>query len=165
MNKNIFTVMKSFAMIVVLSIVILSQIISNKKILSLIDKEEVGVNESQENMLVSQFSIDSWETIIDNVKNGNIDYYKVGDIKEIDLGEYGKHIVRISNMSIPEECSDKSFSQTACGFVIEFADIIINYQINEININVGGWPSSKIRKYINYDIYNAFPVELKKGIG
>ena len=40
------------------------------------------------------------------------------------MGELGVHTLRISNMSTPQECNDEAFSQTACGFVVEFVDII-----------------------------------------
>ena len=46
---------------------------------------------------------------------------KVGDTKEVDLGSFGTHTVRISNMS---KCTNGETSETACGFVVEFADII-----------------------------------------
>ena len=50
--------------------------------------------------------------------------YNVGDTKEIDMGTYGTHTLRIANKSTPSECSTEGFSQTACGFVLEFQDII-----------------------------------------
>ena len=74
-------------------------------------------------------------------------------------------------MSEPEECDDPDFSETACGFVLEFADIITKHRMNpDYNNgtsgtgNVGGWPASEMRTYVNSDIYNALPSELKLGI-
>ena len=84
------------------------------------------------------FSTDSWETIVNAVKNNNISKYKVGDTKTIDMGTYGTHTLRIANTSTPSECSTAGFSQTACGFVLEFADIITTHTMNNPATNVGG---------------------------
>ena len=114
---------------------------------------------------VPLFADDSWETIVSNVKNNNIpDYYTVGSTKEVDMGTLGTHTLRIANTSIPTECSNTGFSQTACGFVLEFADIITEHNMNSTETNVGGWPASSMRTYVNTDIYNALPTELKNGI-
>lgn len=107
------------------------------------------------------FKNDSWETIVDNVRDFDIEGYNVGDTKEIDLGEYGTHTVRIANTSTPSECSTEGFSQTACGFVIEFADIITFDSMNRTNTNVGGWPSSRMYTLVNDNIYNAIPSEIR----
>ena len=110
------------------------------------------------------FSTDSWETIITAVKENNISKYKVGDTKTIDMGTYGTHTLRIANTSTPSECSTSGFSQTACGFVLEFADIITTHKMNDTNTNVGGWPATSMRTFVNNDIYNAIPSELKSAI-
>ena len=110
------------------------------------------------------FSTDTWETIATAVKEGNISRYKVGDTKEIDMGDYGTHTVRIANTSTPDECNTNGFSQTACGFVLEFTDIITTYNMNTTATNVGSFPSSNMYTFINNDIYNSLPVELQKVI-
>ncbi len=110
------------------------------------------------------FENDSWETIISNVKAGNINNYQVGDTKEVDLGDYGTHTIRIANTSTPNECSIDGFSQTACGFVLEFADIITKHTMNDTYTNVGGWPATSMRTFVNSDIYNLLPSELKTEI-
>ena len=110
------------------------------------------------------FATDSWETIITAVKEGNTDKYKVGDTKTIDMGTYGIHTLRIANTSTPTECSTAGFSQTACGFVLEFEDIITTKAMNSTDTNVGGWPASSMYTFVNNDIYNALPSELKNGI-
>ena len=110
------------------------------------------------------FATDSWETIITAVKENNISKYKVGDTKTIDMGTYGTHTLRIANTSTPSECSTSGFSQTACGFVLEFADIITTHKMNDTNTNVGGWPATSMRTFVNNDIYNALPSEIKNAI-
>ena len=106
------------------------------------------------------FESDSWATIAANVKAGSTNQYNIGDTKEVDLGDLGTHIVRISNMS---ECTTET-SETACGFVVEFADIITEQKFNYTNKNVGGWKDSKLRTYINGTIYNALPSDLQNVI-
>ena len=110
------------------------------------------------------FATDSWETIITAVKENNISKYKVGDTKTIDMGTYGTHTLRIANKSTPSECSTSGFSQSACGFVLEFADIITTHAMNDTSTNVGGWPASKMYTFVNTDIYNALPSELRNVI-
>ena len=110
------------------------------------------------------FSDDSWKTIVDAVRSGKTEKYNVGDTKEVDLGAFGKHNVRIANKSTPSECSIDGFSQTACGFVLEFVDVITLYAMNSSDTNVGGWPRTNMRTYINNDIYNTLPVELRNEI-
>ncbi len=112
----------------------------------------------------TQFEKDSWETIATNVRNGNISNYNLGDTKEVDLEVLGKHNVRIANTSTPSECSTEGFSQTACGFVLEFEDIITNRNMNSTKTNDGGWPVSAMYTYVNTDLYNILPTDLKNVI-
>ncbi len=112
----------------------------------------------------NSFATDSWKTIIKAVRNNNISKYSVGDTKEIDMGTYGTHTLRVANTSTPSECSRAGFSQTACGFVLEFADIITAHKMNDTDTNVGGWPSTSMRTFVNNDIYNAIPSELRNAI-
>ncbi len=120
----------------------------------------LGVNEYKP----TQFEKDSWETIATNVRNGNISNYNLGDTKEVDLGDLGKHNVRIANTTTPDECSTEGFSQTACGFVLEFEDAITTHEMNSTATNVGGWPASAMYTYLNADLYNMLPTDLKSAI-
>ena len=120
------------------------------------------------------FETDSWESIVKAVQNNNVEAYNVGDIKLIDLGSFGWKVLRIANKSTPAECSQAGFSQTACGFVIEFADVITEHNMNpkgeykginyQYGWNVDGWPATSMRTYVNTDIYNAIPEALRNGI-
>lgn len=113
----------------------------------------------------SSFSTDDWTTIISSVKDGNSRGYKVGETKEIDLGTtYGTHTIRVANTSTPTECSNTGFSQSACGFVIEFADIISTSRMNTNGLNQNGWPRSNMYTFVNTNIYNSLPDDLKNGI-
>ncbi len=126
------------------------------------------------------FANDDWATIIENVRAGNTDAYKedVGKEKEIVLNGEGfsnlSFTVRLANVSNNKDdgCGTDGFSETACGFVVEFVDIITTHNMNSTATNVGGWPASAMREYLNVidgkagsgTIYNALPEELKKGI-
>ena len=107
------------------------------------------------------FESDSWSTIAANVHAGNTSKYNIGDTKEVDLGDLGKHTVRISNMS---ECTNGETSETACRFVVEFADIITYPKFNSTATNVGGWKDSELRTYVNGTIYDALPSDLQNVI-
>ena len=118
-----------------------------------VERNELGKHENV-------FASDSWSTIAANVKNGNTSKYDVGDTKTVDLGSLGIHTVRIANMSA---CTTET-SETACGFVVEFADVIEKHNMNSTMTNVGGWPASNIKSYLNSAILNTLPSELKNVI-
>ena len=125
---------------------------------------KLGIEEFELPSSVS-FAEDSWETIVTRVQAGEISTYNVGDTKEVNLGTtYGTHTLRIANTSTPSECSTEGFSQTACGFVLEFADIITTHIMNDEDTNVGGWPATSMYTFVNNDIYNAIPNEIKNAI-
>ena len=141
------------------------------------------------------FATDSWKTIQKAVQTGNTNKYNVGDTKTITIAshindcassdrvdntDYGEEheycksyeeaekqmVVRISNMS---ECTNGETSETACGFVVEFVDIIEDHDYNSADengdsTNKGGWRDSELRKYINETIYNALPRDLQSVI-
>ena len=125
------------------------------------------------------FEDDSWITISHAVKINNTSKYKVGDTKTVDMGSLGTHTLRIANMSTPNECNDSNFSQSACGFVLEFVDIITGHVMNpsgdhngktyQDGWNKDGWPSSAMYKFLNDEsdsssIINLLPKELKNVI-
>ena len=108
---------------------------------------------------------DSWKTIIAEgveaakqatVTNNKCGPYHVGDTREITVSGLGTHTVRIANCSTPAVCETQGFSQSACGFVIEFADIITTHKMNPYvsgdangDGNTGGWEYSNMRAYLN----------------
>ena len=115
----------------------------------------------------TSFADDDWSTIIMAVQTGNTSNYHVGDTKTVDMGTFGTHTLRIANTSTPTECSTVGFSQTACGFVLEFADIITTHRMNlytngDANLdgstvngtgNKGGWEYSDMRAFLNSTTY------------
>ena len=155
----------------------IAELSGNKKITDLkssdlkdgnLDNDECGPKKPK------TFKDDDWDTITNAVRSGQTSNYHVGDEKEVDLGTYGKHNVRITNMSTPDECNQEGFSQSACGFVVEFADIITKHVMNpsgdyngktyEYGWTKDGWPKSQMKTFIDSDIYNSLPNELKSVI-
>ena len=131
------------------------------------------------------FDKDSWEVIASNAKsctdNPDSCPYSVGNEKEVDLGTYGKHKVRIANLKAPTEegCGTEGFSESACGFVVEFTDIIAAHVMNptgnyngktyQYGWNKDGWPASAMYKFLNDEsdsssIINLLPKKLKNVI-
>ena len=106
------------------------------------------------------FADDSWDTISSAVKSGTYPY-QVGDTKTVDMGSLGTHTVRVANTTA---CTNGETSETACGFVVEFADIISEQKMNSTDTNVGGWPASAMRTYVNTTVYNALPSDLQNVI-
>lgn len=130
------------------------------------------------------FATDSWKTIAKAVRDNDTDNYSVGDTKCVALNgitttnnngcENGEFKVRITNMSTPNECSTDGFSQTACGFVVEFVDLVSKYYMNpagehegisyDYGWNTGGWPNTAMYTYLNSNIYSILPNDLKNNI-
>ena len=106
------------------------------------------------------FAEDTWETIAENTSSN---VYNVGDTKQVLIGNK-PYTVRIANKSTPAECSGTDFSQTACGFVVEFVDIVENRQMNSTDTNIGGWPATAMRTYANGDFFNKLPSDLQSVI-
>ena len=79
----------------------------------------------------------------------------------MNMGSFGTHTIRIANLT---PCDGSLESETACGVVLEFEDIITRHKMNSTATNVGGWPASELRTYLNNDIYNALPAELQTSI-
>ncbi len=104
------------------------------------------------------FAEDDWDTILTNIQSDNsCGPYHLGDTKEISIGTYGNHTLRIANCSTPPECSTEGFSQTACGIVLEFTDMITTFRPSGSN----EWPTSQFRTLVNNNIYSALPDILK----
>lgn len=119
------------------------------------------------------FAEDSWETIAEVIKNGQLDAYPVGSEKEVEIAGTS-YTVRVANNTTPDKCNQDDFSQTACGFVVEFIDIVEERKINPAGTykgtqynngwNVDGWPASAMRTYANGDFFNNLPSDLQKVI-
>ena len=132
-----------------------------------LDNEECGPKKPK------TFADDDWDTIASVAKtcvnNEENCPYKVGNTKTVKVNG-NEFTVRLANLKAPETCNNKDitnenfFSQSACGFVVEFADVIDTHVMNSTNTNVGGWKESSMREYLNSDIYNSLEDELKKVI-
>lgn len=118
--------------------------------------------------LCSDFSTASWTTIVDNISSDST-YYAVGCEKEVELdiddnGQPESYTVRLANTTTDEKCLTEGFSQSACGHVIEFVDIIGNRQMNPTSSNAGGFANSAMRTYLNGEFYSKLPSDLKSVI-
>ena len=109
------------------------------------------------------FAEDSWKTIAAAIKNGQLDSYPLGSEKEVEIGGTS-YTVRVANNTTPEECNRADFSQTACGFVVEFVDILMTGSMNSTDTNVGGWPATEARELANGEYFNYLPSDLQKVI-
>ena len=119
--------------------------------------------ELKKKMGSKSFTEDSWATIAANVqanKEATASVYKVGDTRKVTIDKKD-YTVRIANNS-NYDCNLES--KTACGFVVEFADIVGNRQMNSTNTNVGGWPATAMRTYANGDFFNKLPSDLQSVI-
>ena len=121
----------------------------------------------------ANFATDSWDIILDAYKGGSLtqltEDMNNGTTREVELdldndgeAETTAHL-RIANLSTPSECSTTGFSQSACGFVLEFSDIITTHRMNPYvwpstptnngDGNRGGWEYSDMRAFLNGKVY------------
>ena len=103
------------------------------------------------------FRDDSWTTIADNVRSGNTSLYNIGDTKKIKI-DGTNYTVRLANNSTPSECDGTDFSQTACGFVVEFVDII---EQRTMGSNGNAWDNAEVRTYLNGNFLKKLPTEVQ----
>ena len=120
------------------------------------------IGDKENTVTPTSFANDSWSTIASVVKE-NPTSYEVGSTKQVEIGGQ-KYTLRVANNTTPEDCKRTDFSQTACGFVVEFVDIVEKRAMNSTDTNVGGWPASAMRTYANGDFINKLPSELQKVI-
>ena len=110
------------------------------------------------------FDNDSWDVIKKNVTAAP-ESYPIGSTKTIEMDIDGDqtpetYTLRVANNSKPDVCKGENFSQTACGFVVEFADVI---DVHRINIDdrtntpgsssTGSWKYSDMRAFVNSGTY------------
>ena len=109
------------------------------------------------------FTTDSWATIQKAVQNNNTSVYNVGDTKTVTINGTN-YTVRIANKSTNANCNSETYSETACGFVVEFADIITTMQMRDTATNVGGYPATKVFNYLNNTLPGQLPSDLQSVI-
>ncbi len=105
------------------------------------------------------FATDSWEKIQTNVKNNKLKRYNIGDTKTVTING-NDYTVRVANKTISEKCSNENYSQTACGFVVEFVDIIEVMKMS----GSGYYANSLGDDYLQNTLYNQLPEDLKNVI-
>ena len=113
--------------------------------------------DSSSTATITNFSSHSLARIASNVRNGATSLYNVGDTRKISI-DGTNYTLRIVNNSTPSECSNKGFSQTACGFVVEFVDIIEQRTMGAYG---NAWDETDVRKYLNGDFFNKLPTEIQ----
>lgn len=101
------------------------------------------------------FETDEWSTIVANVQAGNVQRYAPvsgGSSNQavrtitMNLGDGNKtYNLRVANIT---PCTNGETSETACGFVLEFADIIGKKKISNNSTNAGGYPATLIPGYL-----------------
>ena len=110
------------------------------------------------------FATDSWATIQKAVQDNNTSAYNIGDTKTVTINNTD-YTVRIANKSKAASCSNSNYSETACGFVVEFTDIITTMAIRSDNKTIeGGYPATDVYTYINNILYSQLPIDLQKVI-
>ncbi len=137
--------------------------------------KDITNQEYNEETCIAQsfFAADSWSLIKANL-TANRNAYNIGDTKEVVIDNVS-YTVRLANTSSCPNNWPEAASQTTCGVVIEFIDTIKDSTNNNTDghvmnpstetythgTNIGGWPASSMRSYLNETLFNKLPEELK----
>mgnify|MGYP004455442439 CR=1 FL=1 len=119
-----------------------------------------GTGDEKDPYTVSNYNAfrdDSWATIAGNVRSGNTSLYNIGDTKKITV-DGASYTIRLANNSTPSECSGTDFSQTACGFVVEFVDIL---EQRSMGSSGDAWDNAEVRTYLNGNFFKKLPTEVQ----
>ena len=120
-----------------------------------------STNNTALNNRISSFQDDSWKKIKYNVQHGITSQYNVGDMRTVRING-NEYRLRLANKSSPSTpCNDSSGSQTACGFVVEFVDAVSTMTMRSTETNSGGYPATNAYTYLNGELLNSLPEELK----
>ena len=109
------------------------------------------------------FATDSWATIKKAVHNNNTSAYHVGDTKTVTINNTD-YTIRIANKSTVPNCGNSGYSETACGFVVEFVDIITTMQMKNSYSNAGGYPATDMPTFLNTTLYGQLPSDIQSVI-
>ena len=109
----------------------------------------------------TSFSEDSWSTIQANILNGTYSTkYQVGETKDITLTGIGTMTLQIADFD--HDYLSGSTSAAKAGITLITKHLLPETkEMNSANTNVGGFPASDLYDYLNEDIYNALPEDLK----
>ena len=109
----------------------------------------------------TSFSEDSWETIQANILNGTYSTkYQVGETKDITLTGIGTMTLQIADFDHDYLSGSTSANKAAISLITKHL-LPSTRKMNSTNTNVGGFPASDLCEYLNGDIYNALPEDLK----
>ena len=136
-----------------------------------ISSDSSGSSEETE-ISCTTFANDEWDTIgkcvnkcINNIECDTSVY---SDLDKTDADKQktitidgNNYTVRIANDS-NYDCTLES--KTACGFVVEFVDIVEKRGMNSTAINKGGWPATAMRAYLNGEFLEKLPSDLQSVI-
>lgn len=105
---------------------------------------------------------DSWETIIEKIKNGTADYV-VGQYKPLDLGCQG--IVRMQIVAAGEKASDLSDGKGNATYdLISMETLRMEHHMNDWHSMENSWETSSMRAYLNEMVSLLIPEEFRDSI-
>ena len=118
----------------------------------------------------------SWRKLnLISKKNKFKEYLKIGDEKELIIGEYSYSYYNFGNeitITHPKTTyhvqilgfnhDDLSDGSGKAGITVGLKEIMTTYyNMNLTNTNIGGWKDSEMRTYLNNDVYNALSSDLQ----
>ena len=120
-----------------------------------------SVNLEVESNVPTAFSEASWSDIQAAILTGSYKTdFNIGDTKDVELTGIGTMTLQIADFD--HDYLSGSTSASKAGITLITKNLLPDTkQINSTNTNVGGFPASDLYDYLNEDIYNALPEDLK----
>ncbi len=113
----------------------------------------------------SRFSTYTWSKIKQDIDNNKTDKYTVGDERTITINNK-QYRVRLANTEVTSDCNGANFSETGCGFIVEFIDMPTTSAMlpsTETTTDLG-YENSLARQYLTGTLYDSLPSDLKSVI-
>ena len=109
----------------------------------------------------SPFAEASWDEIAEVSESGLAsEIYSLGDTKDIEISGVGTMTLEIADFN--HDYLSGSTSAGMAGISMITRDLLPSTrQMNSSDTNVGGFPASDLYDYLNGDIYNGLPADLK----
>lgn len=124
--------------------------------------EESSDDQFEESSDDSMELTDSWEEIAQASEDGTYrDRYRIGDTKELDLGEEGVVTMKLVAM----DADELSYSSGYAPMTWIAEDLLNSEQFMNTEESIeGGWPASYMRDWLRDEIFTLFPEDVKDHI-
>lgn len=104
---------------------------------------------------------DSWDEIIENIKNGTADY-EIGEYKALNIGSEGRIKMQIVGKNVSKLADD--YNSTASYDFVAMTLLKTRQSMNDTAHAGNNWSKSYLREYLNKEIFPKLPENVRSAI-